>query len=232
MLVEGVRAVREVLDAGAAIRFAVVSPRLDDTLDGGVLRRRLEESRADVVAATDAELAELAETETPQGVLLVAEEPRPDLTALARSGRILVLDAVQDPGNVGTLVRAAVAFALDGVVALDGTVDPWSAKAVRASAGTVFRLPVASATWGEARAAFESAGVGLIVAEVGGTPVAELAAPDVFALVLGNEGAGPRAQITAAAHATVTVPMPGAAESLNVGMAGTVLLYELTRERE
>ena len=145
MLVEGVRAVGAALDGGARPRFAVVSERLEDRPGGALLLRRLDDLGVDVRGVSDAELAELADTETPQGVLLVVEERDVPLGALV-PGRWLVLDGVQDPGNAGTLVRAAVAFGLDGVVALDGTVDLWSPKAVRASAGLTFRVPVARAS--------------------------------------------------------------------------------------
>jgi TrmH family RNA methyltransferase len=182
----------------------------------------------DVRYVSDAELADLADTETPQGVLLVTEERDVPLGALV-PGRWLVLDGVQDPGNAGTLVRAAVAFGLDGVVVLDGTVDLWSPKAVRASAGLAFRVPVARA---KAEALVETCareGVTLLVADAGGVDVGEVEPSDQVALVMGNEGAGVRPELVRAARAVVAVPMRGPAESLNVGTAGSILLYALSR---
>ena len=228
--VEGVRAVREALEAGASTSFAVVSPRLASLEDGRVLARLLTDRLGDAVYdVTDAEMAEFADTDHPQGVLLVCAEPTVELeSALEGATRVLLLDAVQDPGNVGTLVRSAVAFSFDLVVALDGTADPWSAKAVRASAGMVFRVPVARASVREAVAALTAAGLPVFVASAEGTAAVEPRG-DGFALALGNEAAGVRARLREVAAATVAVPMPGPAESLNVGIAGSILMSHLSR---
>lgn len=228
--VEGVRAAGEALAAGAGVAFAAVSPRLTSTEEGRALRGRLDElTGVEVVETSDAEMADLADTEHPQGVLLVCREPDGELADAVRAHRrLLVLDAVQDPGNVGTLVRSAVAFSFDVVVALDGTADPWSAKAVRASVGTAFHVPVVRAAADEALAALEKAGLPIFVASAEGS--GGVRPPEGgFALVVGNEGAGVRASIRAAASATVAVPMSGPAESLNVGIAGSILMSDFSR---
>lgn len=231
VLVEGVRGAREALDAGAEVRFALASPRLEGSEEGRALLDRLRASGTDVEGVDDAALASLSDTEAPQGVLLVCAEPGASLADTVRSGgRYLVLDAVQDPGNVGTLIRAATAFALDGVLALDGTADPWNPKTVRSSAGTAFRIPVVTVGCADALAALAGAGVAVLVAEAGGDrPGAEEAAGG-WALVVGNEGSGPRARTLSAARAVLRIPMPGPAESLNAGVAGSILLYALTQE--
>ena len=226
VLVEGVRAVREALDCGVAVAFAVVSPKLLVTADGAALARRL--AGHDVEEVSDDDLAALADTVNPQGVLLVCRQPSRSLRHL-RAGRLLVLDAVQDPGNVGTLVRAAVAFGLDGIVCLDGTVDPWSAKVVRASAGTVFRSPPASARAEDVSPWLAELHVPLLVADAGGEDVEGRRGAEAFALVIGNEGEGVRAFLRASADAIVAVPMSGPVESLNAGVAGSILMHTLTR---
>ncbi len=176
----------------------------------------------------DPELEELADTERPQGVLAVFAEPRcPNLT---RKGRYLVLDGVQDPGNVGTLVRTAVGFGLDGVVVLDGTADPWGAKAVRASAGMVFRIPVMQSSWREAREGLVRDGVPVLVADAAGRDAGSVTPPTAWALVVGSEGVGPRNAVRASADRVLGVPLAGPAESLNVGVAAAILMYTLTRE--
>lgn len=184
VLVEGVRAAREALDAGAVVTFAVVAPRLDMSEAGRALRARLEErsgdggaagssTRVPVVTTTDAELERLSDTEHPQGVLLVCAEPEAALAGLAAGGGVLVLDAVQDPGNVGTLVRSAVAFGLGAVLCLDGTVDPWSPKVVRASAGTAFRTLIVSVRADDAIAWMQDRGCTILVASAEGVAVEE-----------------------------------------------------------
>ena len=229
VLVEGVRAVDTALDGGARPRFAVVSDRLEDRPGGAALLRRMDGLGVDVRQVSDPELELLSDTETPQGVLLVTEERTVPVGALM-PGRWLVLDGVQDPGNAGTLVRAAVAFGLDGVVALDGTVDLWSPKAVRASAGLAFRVPLARTDADGLVETCAQAGVALLTADAGGQDVGDLELSGPVALVMGNEGAGVRPALARAARAVVAVPMRGPAESLNVGIAGSILIYGLTRE--
>lgn len=229
VLAEGIRVAREALDAGAEIAFAVVSPRAA-ALGGDAVVARLRSGGVEVAEVDDGELAALADTEAPQGLLLVCREPAPELSALLASRpRLLLLDGIQDPGNAGTLVRSAAAFGLEGVVALDGTVDPWNPKAVRAAAGTVFRLPVVTAAWAMVGPALAEAGVPLWVADAGGGPVPEAPPPRPWALVVGSEGSGARPEVLAAAGRRVSVPMPGGTESLNAGVAGAILLFALTR---
>jgi TrmH family RNA methyltransferase len=228
VLVEGVRAVAEALNAGVDIQFAVASTRLEATDDGRALARRLEAH--EVVSVDDGELARLSDTETHQGVLVVCTEPSAGLDRIEPSGWYLVLDGIQDPGNAGTLVRAAVAFGVDGVIMLDGTVDPWSPKAVRSSAGMIFRLPVVRAHAAAVIDRLNEVRVPILVADARGEDVEARRHDRGFALVVGNEGAGVRADVAGRAEATVAVRMPGPAESLNVAMAGAILLHALTRE--
>lgn len=227
VLVEGVRAVGEALDAGVRVDFAVTSPKLLSTRGGARLAERLE--RYDVVAVDDAELARVSDTDRPQGALLVCGEPEAPLERIVRGGRYLVLDHVQDPGNAGTLVRAAVAFGLAAVVCLDGTVDPWGPKSVRASAGMIFRLPIVRADADEALARLAAEGVPIFVADAGGADVGDHRGATSFALVVGNEGVGVRPEVARRADLLLGVGMPGPAESLNVAMAGSILLHVLTR---
>ena len=237
MLVEGVRAASTALDAAAGLSFAVVSPRLDGSAEGRALAERLRTSPGlDLLDVSDAEMEDVADTEHPQGVILVCDEPDVDLArgldaaahASTAGPRVLVLDAVQDPGNVGTLVRSAVAFGFDLLIALDGTTDPWGAKAVRAAAGTIFRLPVVRADAGEAIGALSAAGLPILVASAEGSAALDAPASG-FALVLGNEGAGVREALRGAARDVVAVPMRGPAESLNVGIAGSILMSDFTK---
>jgi len=227
VLVEGVRAVSEALDAAVDVDFALTSPRLTSTRAGLRLAERLQQH--EVVPIDDRELEELSDTDRPQGALLVCGRPGADLQEVVTGGRCLVLDQVQDPGNAGTLIRAAVAFGLDAVVCLDGTVDPWGPKAVRASAGMIFRIPVAQAGTDEAVARLGGQGVPLFVADPEGDDVGNHRGAGSFALVVGNEGAGVRAELRERADKLLSVGMPGPAESLNVAMAGSILLHVLTR---
>jgi RNA methyltransferase, TrmH family len=139
-LAEGVRLLEEVLDAGVELRLVLASPALEETERGRELARRLATS-ATVRHLPDADLTSLSATRAPQGVLAVAATPRGDLAAIEPhlGGTALVLDGVQDPGNIGTLARSAAAFGCGLLACMPGTVDPWNPKSVRAYAGVLFR---------------------------------------------------------------------------------------------
>lgn len=240
---EGVRAVEATLAAGVAVRGALVAPALHTTSRGAALRTAFEARSIDVLEVDDVTFATAADTDTPQGVLLVAERPSASrdplaLDALAatavsadteREFRLLVLDAVQDPGNVGTLVRAAAALGAAGVVALPGTGDLWSAKVVRAGMGAHFALPVLHASLDALGTMLAAADIPLWGADGAGEPVDATAdhAPPRLALAVGNEGGGLGDAVRARTAALVSVPSSGAVESLNAAVAGAILLYAL-----
>jgi TrmH family RNA methyltransferase len=230
-LVEGIRGAREFLGATIPvdIRFGLVSSRLSEVEGGRELRDALGARRVLVEELEDGELRALSDTEQSQGVLLVVEEPAYAWPPAGWSGscQVLVLDGIQDPGNVGTLVRAARAFGLDGVLALEGTADPWNPKAVRGGAGAYAHVPVAKLAWSEARSWLRGQGVPVLVADPGGEDVRKTLRLERWALVLGNEGAGVRREIRAEAEALLAIPMVEGVDSLNVAVAGAILLFAL-----
>lgn len=228
-LVEGVRGVETALESGARLRFSVAAEDLPESAEGVRLLERLEAASVEITITTAADFASVADTRSPQGVLAVCEQPEPAELDAAGARRLLVLDAVQDPGNVGTLVRVAAGFGLDAVLALDGTADPWGTKAVRASAGYIAAVPVIGLPWEEAVPLLERLELPLLVASEAGASVGAEPAPDRWALVVGNEGDGPRPEILERAAHRVGVPIEGDVDSLNVAIAGSILLFALTR---
>lgn len=231
-LAEGVRVVEELLQAGVVLPLALVSSSLEDTERGRRLAAALE-AATEFRRVSDGELSELADTSTTQGVLVVAEIPRASLGAVSPAGAsvALVLDGVQDPGNLGTLARSAAAFGCEALLCLPGTVDPWNPKAVRASAGGLFRIPVVQSDPGELDEWLGRHGYLVVGADAGGESVEERALPQRVALVVGNEGAGLSEAMRERCDRILSVPMRGGTESLNVAVAGGIMLYELTRER-
>ncbi len=229
-LAEGVRVVEDLLASPLEVRVVVYLSSLKDNERG---RQLLEHSTLRGIPAREVSATtfhNLVDTQTPQGVLAIAEVPRAQLAHLLNgpSGVALVLDAVQDPGNFGTLVRTAEALGAAGVVTLAGTVDPWNPKAVRAAAGSSFRLPIIEAGWEEAATWMRSERFHILAAAPGGEPL-EGRHFDRAALVVGNEGAGISPQTRAHADAVVGIRLRGRAESLNVSAAAAILLYELLR---
>jgi TrmH family RNA methyltransferase len=181
-------------------------------------------------------LTSVLETETPQPAAALVEPPDwtwAHLLPPPKAQALLVLLAgVQDPGNLGTILRSAEAFDANGVVSLPGTVSQWNQKAMRASAGSVFRLPVIHAGAAEVFHRLREAGIRVLttVAQDGQpADAADFTAPT--ALLIGNEGNGVPGEIAERADAAVTIPCPGPVESLNASVAAAILLYEASRQR-
>ena len=228
---EGLRVVEELLASEVALHEVVVAPSVEDTPRGRALVDRASQ-KTQVLRTTDAELRSLAGTDAPQGVLAVARIPERRLRDVAFDGRVvvLVLDGVQDPGNLGTLVRAADAFAVAAVIALPGTVDCWNPKVVRSAAGSLFRVPVVYEAAGEVRDWLSSNEVRAYAADADGADVGRTVPAQRAALIVGNEGAGLSEDARAFADEVVAIRMPGHAESLNVAVAAGILLYAFTRQ--
>lgn len=231
-LVEGIRVVEDLLASGIDLEFAVVSTTLGDSPRGAALRDTL--ARTTTVREIDEHaLGRVTETETPQGVLAIAHIPMCTLDAitLAHESLVLVLDAVQDPGNVGTLIRSADAFAAAVVIGLPGTTDFWSSKVIRSAAGAAFRTPLVNAPEAATWEWLAQHDVVICGADMAGEPAATLDLRGRVALVVGNEGAGLRGQTRAHLSHIVSIPMRGHTESLNVSVAAGILLYEFSQRR-
>jgi tRNA G18 (ribose-2'-O)-methylase SpoU len=161
------------------VRFAVISPRLEELDPGGEIPLLLAAAGVDVTEIDDTELAGLADTVNPQGVLLVCDEPEATLATLepfvAAATGILIADAIQDPANLGTMIRTSAALGLAGVIALDGTVDPWNAKVVRGTAGACFFIPIVRARCEEVLPWVREKGIRLLGAAAEGVDIREIA---------------------------------------------------------
>jgi TrmH family RNA methyltransferase len=227
-LVEGIRLVEEALDAGVKIRHLLGSPALEATSRGRALKAALARSRHPVELVSERSFDALAATEHSQGILAVVEPRAWRLEAIAPKPHApaLVLDGVQDPGNVGTLVRTAFALGAAGVLALPGTAELTNPKTLRATMGACFRLPYVALDEAALQPWARRLGLRVLLAEPGGAPPA--AGLGAVALVVGNEGAGIRPSLAGWADGRVGVPLQPGAESLNVGVAAGILLYELS----
>jgi TrmH family RNA methyltransferase len=234
-LAEGVRLVEEALAARIRFRGAAAAPALEGTARGRALKAALEDAGVQLVEVSDRELVDLADTEHPQGVIAVLEPRRWSWTDLpATPGSVvLVLDAIQDPGNVGTILRTALGLGAAGVIALKGSADLHNPKVMRGSMGALFRLPAFSASSDELAQWMSDEKVELWVTEPGGEPLRKVAArrsaAPPIALALGNEGAGLSPELAARAARRVGIPLTPGVESLNVAVAAGILLYELMR---
>ncbi|MDW0110409.1 TrmH family RNA methyltransferase [Sporosarcina aquimarina] len=190
----------------------------------------LEESSVQVIEMTKAVAAEISETEHPQGIFAHCKQPIPSEDAYPSWNRLLMIDAVQDPGNIGTMIRTADAAGMDAVILGKGCADPFNPKTVRSGQGSHFHIPIVKgelSDWVDRAkdGGLQVIGTGLQQAQDHFT----VEATSSFALIVGNEGAGVSDEFLAKADTIVKIPMYGKAESLNVAVAAGILLYTYAR---
>lgn len=171
----------------------------------------------------------IAATENTQGIAATIAIPLHGLPT--DPTLLLVADNLRDPGNMGTLIRSAEAFGVHALLTTAGTVDPWNQKSIRASAGSIFRLPIVPTTVASLLQ-LKASGIRLFAAVVhDARPAVTLDLSRPTAIIIGNEGSGISRQILDLADERITIPCPGQVESLNAAIAGSLLLYEASRQR-
>jgi RNA methyltransferase, TrmH family len=242
--IEGPKLVEEALRSGLEVEALLVSESGES--DAASILQAASESeagipRSQILRTTDKLFESVSGTEAPQGVAALFRQPAWQLDDVlhgvgamrGNSPLVVVLAAIQDPGNVGTILRSAEAFGATGAIATRGTADPWSPKALRASAGSTLRIPLLR---GMAipvlLAQLRIAGLKIYAASSarnGHDGHADWREP--AAVFVGNEGAGLPPEITHAADAVISIPTAGTVESLNAGVAASIVLYEAARQR-
>ncbi len=225
---EGSRALLEALDAGIRpVTAFLESPATDDSL-----LERLEKLGTTIHGVSGRVIARLSDLPSSRGVVALAEAPVHRLSEIRFGGNdlVLVLDGVQDPSNVGAIVRSAEAFGASSLLLTPGSANPYSARALRASAGSAFRLPVVrDVPAGEVIDWLRSRGAQLAGADVrGGVPPPDAGLSRPLALVIGSEGHGVSEPLVSALDAHLTIPLGGQVESLNAAVAAGILLYALS----
>ena len=236
LLLDGAHLIREAHDA--ALRFesiVVAASRLESDNEERALAELLERQGADVARASDQVFAAISPVRTPSGIVAIAHRHPTTADAILEQARLfaLVVVDVQDPGNVGSLVRVAEAGGVTGMIVAGESANPFSWKAVRGSMGSVLRMPVARA-----------ASIDAVMQDIRRTHTKAIAAvprggwdPDAsdwsgrVALLLGGEGPGLNADVIAAADERVTIPMESAVESLNVAASAAIIIYAARRAR-
>jgi len=230
--IEGPNLLEEAVRAGLRLECVFVAQGFERLLEG------LGVSPETEVLVLPRELLDAAlTTEAPQPIGALVEAPEWGWehileSRLRRAPLVLVLAGLQDPGNLGTILRSAEAFGASGIVSLPGTVSAWNPKAVRASAGSVFRLPLLAADVEDAIPRLHKHRVTVWATLPNrATPASEANLAGPVALIIGNEGNGIPAALLARAECMLTIPCPGPVESLNAAVAASVLLYEAARQR-
>ena len=230
--IEGLRILEEAIRSGLCFRAVFFSEAA-----AGKAERLLSQLGAQVetLLLPDKLFASAVPSEAPQGVAALArwkEFSLDDVLAKSQAGPLLAVAGVQDPGNLGTILRSAEAFGAGGVVLGEGTVSPFNPKVVRGSAGSVFRLPLARAKLSDALDRMKALGLRLVAtASHKGTPLgqAELSGP--LAIFIGSEGAGVPRNLIKNMDEVVAIPQAPQVESLNAGVAASIVLYEIARRK-
>jgi TrmH family RNA methyltransferase len=222
--IEGLHLLQEAIRSGLPLKTVFVASGHEGLLE------QLAIGDAEVLVASEEVFRSATTTEHPQGIAALVEAPSFTMNdVLQGTPLVVVAAALQDPGNLGTLVRSAEAFGATGMVLLPGTVSLWNGKSLRASSGSAFRLPVVGLSPEDAFRSLREAGVRIVAAVAREGGETDLRRPT--ALLIGNEGAGLPDAWIAAADARVTIPCSGPVESLNAAIAGSVLLYEAMQQR-
>ncbi|MEK5305085.1 MULTISPECIES: TrmH family RNA methyltransferase [Bacillus] len=215
-LVEGKHLVEEALKSGVVKELMVATP---DMLPADI------EPDIELYELSEEAFTAMTETETPQQIAAVCTIP---VFEEKKYERMLLLDAVQDPGNLGTLIRTADAAGLDAVILGDGTVDAFNGKTLRSAQGSHFHLPILKQTLQQTIPALKAQGISVYGSALkDAKEYKHIASEGPFALIVGNEGAGIDPEILQMTDQNLYVPMYGQAESLNVAVAAAVLVYHL-----
>lgn len=247
-IIEGPNLIREALRNGGEIKLVILSEDCgEDIFEKEFIKEGFSPETADIpmVMMPPGLFRRLSDTETPQGILAVVKKktyteeeffsptPGPDAAGRNAPSNIIVLDRLQDPGNIGTIIRTADAAGYLGAILMKGTADIYSPKVVRAAAGSLFRLPVLFAETPE-QAIFWLKRHGKTVvctAIAGRMPYYDADLSENIALIIGNEGNGVCEEFAAKSDLLVTIPMEGTVESLNAAAAAAILMYESVRQR-
>lgn len=235
-IAEGFHLVGEALRARAFIEGFYISPRGERRPEGKALLAEAQARHLTVFGLADELLDELSEVEGPDGALAVVRLAYDDLDGLLgglpQDAMLVVADGLQDPGNLGTIIRTAHAAGASGLIIAPDTVDPFNGKTIRAAMGSHFHLPLARAAAERIGPALKAAGARLLAADPhAGEAVWRADLRGRVAILVGSEAAGPRRQLRQAADLRVRIPMPGGAESLNAAIAAAIVLYEAVRQR-
>jgi RNA methyltransferase, TrmH family len=231
--IEGFHILEEAIRSGLKFRAIFFSTSAEPRSE-----RLLQQMAAHVetILLPDQLFASVVPTDAPQGVAALVRCKMftlEDVLSKSTAGPLLAIAGVQDPGNLGTILRSAEAFEAGGVLLGEGTVSPFNPKAVRASAGSVFRLPLVRVAFTEVLEQLRARGLRLIATSSHkGTPLPEANLSGPLAFFIGNEGAGLPRELLAKMDETVAIPHSSKVESLNAGVAASIVLYEIARQKQ
>lgn len=227
-VVEGVRLFEEVIRSDWKIRFVLYDETLNERGKSKV--EGLRSKGVEVEEVSPSVMKSISETDAPQGVLAVVEFST--LPIPKSPNFILIPDQIRDPGNLGTLLRSAAATGVQAVLIPPETTDAFAPKVIRAGMGAHFRVPIRAMNWEEIEQVVKLESLKVLIADMDGVSCWETNLRPPIALVIGNEADGASESAKNLADGKISIPMAGEVESLNAGVAGSVLMFEVVRQRK
>lgn len=226
-VVEGVRLVEESFHANWPMRFVLYDASLSER--GRSYVEGLRSRGMDVEEISVSVMKSISETEAPQGILAVLNDSR--LPIPASQNFILIPDQIRDPGNLGTLLRSAAGTGVQAVLIPPETTDAFAPKVLRSGMGAHFKVPIHSMGWDEIEQVVKSTGLQVFLADMDGQSCWETDLRQPVVLIIGSEAEGASESARKLASQKISIPMSGTMESLNAGVAGSVLMFEVVRQR-
>lgn len=234
-IIEGIKIINEAIENNYPLDKIIYTDQLLRNKEGEDFFNKLQDGY-NLIYVSKNVFDEISDTENPQGILAIAQlvYRTVDELSLSKKSFLLYLDELQDPGNMGTIIRTADAFNIDGIILSQGCVDPYNPKVVRATMGSIFRTPLYYATDGlDMLNSLREKGIKIYSSSLEGSiPIYEADYKESLVLVIGNESKGVREEIQALSDILIKIPMPGQAESLNAGVAASIMMYEVIKQRK
>jgi TrmH family RNA methyltransferase len=224
-VIEGVRLFEEAVDSNWEIKFVLY----DETLNERGKKKVESLKNIEVEEVSPSVMKSISETENPQGILAVLKFSQLPITN--NLNFVLIPDQIRDPGNLGTLLRSAIATGVQAVLLPPETTDAFAPKVLRSGMGAHFKLPIHEMSWEEIQEVVKLEGLNVFVADMNGQSCWDIDLTKPTALIIGSEADGASESAKKLANGKISIPMSGDIESLNAGVAGSVLMFEVLRQR-
>lgn len=233
-IIEGIKIIEEAIFNNIELKYIIITDKMFLSEDSKDFLEKAKD-RYKIIKISENLFKEISDTENPQGIVSIAKFRIPDLSQIfnRENPALLFLDGVQDPGNMGTIIRTCDAFNLDGIIIGPGSVDPYNPKVVRATMGSIFRVPLYISNDSlKTIDDLSQGGLNIFSTSLEGSiPSYDIDYKEGFVLVIGNESNGVQDSIIKKSDKLIRIPMPGSAESLNAGVAASIIMYEAMKSK-
>lgn len=232
-ILEGIKVIEEAIESSFKIKYILFTDKLA-LVEGGSEFFEEIKGRTETIKVSKEVFKDITDLENPQGVIAVVEFKDLDLEILYKKENpsIIFLDALNDPGNLGTIIRTADAFKIDAIVLGENSVDPYNPKVVRATMASILRVPIYNVE--DNKTFFHNMkknDINIITTSLKGKPLDKDEFINAFVVVIGNEASGVGEALLKESDKQIKIPMPGGAESLNAGVAASIIMYEAMKSR-